>query len=44
MIFVFPIGFPGMPDLVMWPQNTLDTALWVKHPIWLLFVQGQTLN
>ena len=30
MIFVSTIGFPGMPDLVVWPEITLDDALWVK--------------
>ena len=29
MIFVSAIGFSGMPDLVVWPEITLDTALWV---------------
>ena len=24
------IGFSGMPDLVIWPQNTLDIKLLVK--------------
>ena len=30
MIFVSTIGFSGMPDLVVWPEITLDIALWVK--------------
>ena len=29
MIFVSTIGFSGMPDLVVWPEITLDIALWV---------------
>ena len=29
MIFVSSIGFSGMPDLVVWPEITLDIALWV---------------
>ena len=33
MILVSDIGFSGMPDLVMWPQNTLDITLCVNHPI-----------
>ena len=32
MILVSTIGFAGMPVLVMWPQNTSNIALWVKHP------------
>ena len=32
MILVSTIGFSGMPDLVMWPENTLDIELWVKNP------------
>ena len=33
-----------MPDLVVWPENTLDVALWVKNPRWSPFIQGQTIN
>ena len=25
-------------------ENVLDIALWVKNPIWPLFVQGQVIN
>ena len=28
MIFVSTIGFSGMADLVVWPEITLDIALW----------------
>ena len=44
MILVTTIGFSGMPDLVMWPQNTLDIGLWVKHPRWSSFGLSQTIN
>ena len=44
MILVSTIGFTGMPYLVMWTQSALDIPLWVKHPRWLPFGQGQTLN
>ena len=37
MILVYTAGFSDMPDLVMWPDNFLDIALWVKHPRWLPF-------
>ena len=30
MILVSTKRFSGMPDLVMWPQNSLDIALWDK--------------
>ena len=35
MILVSTLGFSDMPDIEMWPQNTLKLALWVKHPRWL---------
>ena len=44
MILVSPIEFSGMPGLVMWPQNTLHIALWVKHLRLPPFGQGQALN
>ena len=44
MILVSTIGFSGITDLVMWPQHILAIALWAKHPRWLPFGQGQTLN
>ena len=31
-------------DLVMWPENILDIALWVENPRWPPYGQGQTLN
>ena len=45
--FVFLVsimGFSGMSYIVMLSENTLDIALWVKHSIWLPFVQGQAIN
>ena len=44
MILVSTIGVSGMPDLVMWLENTLDIALWVNNPRWPPFGQGQTLE
>ena len=29
MILVSTIGFSGMPDILVWPENILDIALWV---------------
>ena len=33
-----------MSDTVVFSGNILDIALWVKNPIWPLFVQGQAIN
>ena len=30
MIFVSTIGFSCMPDIMVWPENILVIALWVK--------------
>ena len=27
------LGFLGTPDIVVWPESTLDIALWVKSKI-----------
>ena len=31
MILVSTIGYPGMPDTVVWFECTLDIALWMKY-------------
>ena len=43
VILVSTIGFSGMPDMVVWPKNTLDSVLRV-NPKWPPLFQGQTIN
>ena len=37
MILIFILGFLGTPDIVVWPEGTLDIALWVKSKMAVIF-------
>ena len=27
---MYAVGFPGTPDLVVWPESSLNIFLWIK--------------
>ena len=44
MILVSTMGFSGTPDIVVWPENTLDIALWVKFKMAAIYSRSNNIN